>query len=204
MDETCSFRAHAQLSAMAETVVPNHYTRTAIVLHWVVAFGIACNLILVWLVGTLPDGATRALVDTHKSIGLTILGLALMRLLWRIGHKPPPLVSGLHRLERAGAHAAHWCLYALIFAMPLSGYIHDSAWRGASTHPLVLFGLIPFPRIWALQHLPPPQRDHVHDVFFAIHSTLAYALYALVALHVLGALKHQFIDRQPEIQRMWP
>ena len=188
----------------ARGTAAHRYTHIAIVLHWVIAAGIACNLILVWLVGTLPDSATRFLVDTHKSIGLTVLGLAIMRLLWRLSHPPPPLDPAIGRLQRLGAHAAHWGLYGLIFAMPITGYIHDSAWRGAASHPLVLFGLIPFPRIWPLQHLPPHTRDHIHDLFFTFHATLAYAVYALVTLHVAGALKHQFVDRRPELQRMWP
>ncbi len=180
------------------------YTNTAIALHWMVAALIAANLVLVWTVDRLPDAYTRSMIDTHKSFGLTVLGLAVMRLLWRWSHPPPAWDPALPRSERRAAHAAHAALYALIFAMPLSGYIHDSAWRGAAGHPLRLYGLIPFPRIGPLMHLPPASRDRVHDLFFAIHANLAYALYALVALHVAGALKHQWFDRHRELQRMWP
>ena len=180
------------------------YTRTAIVLHWAVAALIACNLVLVWTVASLPGSYTRSIIDTHKSIGLTVLGLAAMRLLWRLSHPPPLLDASLPRVEKRGAHAAHIVLYVLIFAMPISGYIHDSAWRGAASHPLRLFGLFAFPRIGPLMHLPPALRDEVHDAFFAVHANLAYVLYGLVALHVAGALKHQWLDRRPELQRMWP
>ncbi len=180
------------------------YTNVAIVLHWLVAVLILGNLILIWTVGSLPGSYTRSVIDTHKSIGLTVLGLAVMRLLWRLSHPLPPWDGALGRVERRAAHAVHVTLYILIFAMPLSGYIHDSAWRGAASHPLRLYGLVPFPRIAPLMHLPPATRDRVHDVFFAIHANLAYAIYVLVALHVAGALKHQWVDRRPEIQRMWP
>ncbi len=179
------------------------YTNVAVVLHWLVAALIACNLVLVWAVGSLPGVYTRAIIDTHKSFGLTILGLAIMRLLWRWSHPPPALDPSTRRVERRAAHAVHVTLYVLIFAMPLSGYIHDSAWRGAASHPLRLFGFIPFPRIAPLMDLPPHERDRVHDLFFAVHANAAYVLYALVALHVAGALKHQWIDRKPELQRMW-
>ncbi len=180
------------------------YTTTAIVLHWIVAALIAANLIIIWTLGTLPGSDTRAMIDTHKSIGLTVLGLAIMRLLWRLSHAPPAFDPALPRVQRRAAHAAHLTLYALIFAMPLSGYIHDSAWRGAASHPLRLFGLVAFPCIAPLMRLPPATRDRVHDLFFAVHANMAYALYALVALHVAGALKHQWLDRRPELQRMWP
>ena len=190
---------------VARSAGSGRYTGVAIALHWLVAAGIAVNLVLVWTVGSLPGLPTRSAIDLHKSIGLTVLGLALMRLLWRWSHPPPVHDPALPALERRTAHGVHWLLYGLIFALPVSGYIHDSAWRGAETHPILLYGLVPFPRIGPIEHLPVASRDWVHTVFFAVHGYAAWVLYGLVALHVAGALKHQLLDRQPELQRMgWP
>lgn len=183
-------------------VVANRYTRTAMTLHWVMAVLIVGNLLLVWVVDWLPEDMVRPVIDTHKSIGITVLGLALLRILWRLTHQPPAMPTSYPRVERLGAHAAHFLLYVLILGLPLSGWIHDSAFKDAAAHPLYLFGLIPWPRIGPIMALDPAVKESVHTLWFEIHGALAYALYALLALHILGALKHQFIDKEPELQRM--
>ena len=178
------------------------YTRTAMLLHWIVAVLIIGNVVIGLAADSLPDEWVRPAVDTHKSIGITVLGLAILRILWRFAHRPPAMPEGYSPLERLGAHAAHWALYVLIFALPISGWMHDSAWNGGATHPFRLFGLIPWFRIPALADLDPATKDHLHAVLFAWHVWFGYALYALLALHILGALKHQFWDHEPELQRM--
>jgi cytochrome b561 len=180
------------------------YTGVAIALHWLVAALIGANLVLIWFVDDWPKDWTRPVIDLHKSIGITVLGLALLRLLWRVGHPPPPLPVGYPRLERLGALAAHIGLYVLILAIPLSGWMHDSAWKDAVSHPMSLYGLVPWPRIGAIMTLPADQKEQLHKLFFSAHQWFAYALYGLFALHVGGALKHQWIDREPELQRMLP
>ncbi len=180
------------------------YTGMAMILHWTVAVLILANLILVWFVDKWPQSWTRPVIDTHKSIGITVLGLVLLRLLWRAAHPPPSLPRDYPRWERWAAHGAHALLYVLILAIPLSGWLHDSAWVGAPSHPLKLFWVVPWFRFSALSNLDPVFKEHVHDVFFAIHKWLAYVLYGLFALHVGAALKHQWIDREPELQRMLP
>ena len=137
-------------------------------------------------------------------IHAAVLALALLRLLWRATHAPPPLPRGFARWERRGAHAAHWALYALIIALPLSGWLHDSAWNGGATHPISLYGVIPWFRIGWLADLDPKTKHVLHVQLFAVHVWLGYVLYAVVALHVAGALKHQLLDREPELQRMLP
>ena len=183
---------------------PLRYTGVAIALHWVVAVLMIANVALGWLAPLAPDSAVRPLIDTHKSIGITVMGLALLRLLWRLGHPPPPMPDRYGRLERIGAHAAHWALYLMIFALPISGWMHDSAWKNANGKPLTLFWLIPFPRIGPIMQMPAAAREQFHSQMFAVHVWLGYGLYALFALHVAGALKHQFMDREPELQRMLP
>jgi cytochrome b561 len=180
------------------------YTRLAMLFHWVVAVLITINVILVLSVDAMPDSFERPIINLHKSIGLTVLGLAIMRLFWRLAHPAPALPPAYALWERKLAHAAHIFLYLLIFLMPITGWIHDSAWKGAAAHPLTLFGVIPWFRIGFIAHQDPATKEQIHSLFSAIHSSLAYVLYAMVAVHIAGALKHQFFDRQPELQRMWP
>ena len=184
--------------------VVERYTRVAMLLHWLVAALIIANVALGWGVHLLPGPAVRRGIDLHKSIGLTVLGLAVLRILWRLSHRPPPMPATYGRGERRLAHAAHAGLYLLILGIPLSGYLHDSAFAQAATHPLTLFGLVPVPRLPAIAALDPASKQHVHAFWFAVHVWLGYVLYGLFALHLAGALKHQFVDREPELERMLP
>jgi cytochrome b561 len=184
--------------------LPARYTRVAIVLHWLIACLMVIAVALGWLANLAPDAAVRPMIDTHKSVGLTVLALAVMRLLWRLTHQPPPMPPKYSPIERRGAHAAHWALYALIFLLPISGYLHDSAFKLAAAHPLRWFWLIPVPRLPAIMDMPAAQKAAFHAQLFAVHVWLGYALYVLFVLHVAGALKHQLIDHEPELQRMLP
>lgn len=179
------------------------YTGVAIAFHWLVAAGIAANVALAWVWPYLADGNVRPVIDTHKSIGITVLGLAIMRLLWRWTHRPPALPTRYRRWEIATSHVTHLLLYALIFAMPLSGWIMDSAWSDAATHPMYWFGLFRWPRI-ALGWVEPATRERLHTLFGTAHTWSSYAIYALVGLHVAGALKHEWIDGDRELRRMVP
>ena len=189
----------------AATAPPvDRYTRTAMVLHWLIALGMICNVALALSADYLPDDWVRPVIDTHKSIGITVLGLAIVRILWRLTHKPPPLPEHFPRWERAAAHAAHVLLYVLIFALPISGWLHDSAWKDAATHPMSLFHVVPWFRLGFIMDLPPALKEHLHDVFGAIHTAFGYVLYVVLALHILGALKHELIDRESVLRRMLP
>lgn len=180
------------------------YTGTAMLLHWLVALAIAINLVLVWTVDYVPDDAAGVMIHTHKSIGITVLGLAILRLLWRASHTPPPLSDTMSRLARRAANIAHLLLYGLIFAMPLSGWLEDSAWEGAAANPTMLFGLVEWPHIGFIFDMAAGPKEKAHNVFEWAHTLFGYVLYALLAAHVAGALKHQFIDRQRSLQRIWP
>jgi cytochrome b561 len=180
------------------------YTSVAIALHWLIAAGVIVNIALAWIWPHLADDSVRPAIDTHKSIGITMLGLAVLRLLWRLAHRPPELPTTYQRWEHVASHVTHWLLYTLIFAMPLTGWIMDSAWKDAATHPMFLFGLFQWPRLGMVMRLDPATRETMHTVFGAAHVWLSYLLYALVGLHILGALKHQWIDGEAELQRMMP
>ena len=180
------------------------YNRTAIALHWLVAALIVVN-VFYGLAGSYADDAhVRPIVDMHKSIGLTVLGLVLLRILWRLSHKPPAMPEHYPWYERLGAHAAHTALYAVILLLPLSGYLHDSAWNGAATHPLILYGFLHFPRMPIIKSLDPATKDTLHAVFGAAHVYIGYVLYGLVGLHLAGVVKHHAFDHEPELSRMLP
>ena len=178
------------------------YTRPAIWLHWIVAALMILNVGLGLYAQAAPDAWARSIIDAHKSVGITVLGLAVLRLSWRLSHAPPPLPADYPRWERWAAHAGHAALYVFIFAMPLTGWAHDSAWKDWPTHPMRWFGLVPFPRVGFIAALPPEAKERWHDILFAVHASAALVLVALVALHVAAALKHQFYDKEPEMQRM--
>ena len=180
------------------------YTRPAIILHWLIALLMAVNIALILLIERFPEDWIRPVIDTHKSLGITVLGLVLLRILWRLGHTPPAMPYSFGRLERFGAHAAHLALYALMILLPLSGWMHDSAWKNAATHPMQLFGLFEWPRIGWIMAIEPTAKEMWHSTLGAVHEWAGYVLYVVFALHVAGALKHQFIDGERELQRMLP
>jgi cytochrome b561 len=179
------------------------YTGIAVLLHWLIALLIICNVALGLGSGWVPDADVRPMIDLHKSIGITVLALAFIRFFWRFNHQPPALPAHYAKWERILAQTAHVLLYVLIFALPITGWIHDSAWDQAATHPMQLFWVIPWFRLGFITALDPATKEMVHGLFGEIHHYLGWALYVVLGLHVLGALKHQMIDRHPELQRMW-
>ncbi len=187
-----------------EPLLTPRYTGPAIIAHWLVALLMIGNLILGLIAEKLPDDRIRLAIDTHKSIGITVLGLVLMRILWRLSHRPPLFSQGMARWEQGLAHATHLGLYLLMLWMPLTGWAHDSAWKAAPEIPMKLFGAFEWPRIGFILALPAEQKEYLHDVLGTMHELGGYMLIALVILHLAGALKHQFIDSEPEFRRIWP
>jgi cytochrome b561 len=108
---------------MSSTELPvRRYTRVAMFLHWLIALLIIINVALIWSVDYIPEERIRLVIDSHKSFGITVLGLVLMRLLWRAANRPPDLPDTYPRAEKATAHAAHIALYVLMIGLPLSGW----------------------------------------------------------------------------------
>lgn len=168
------------------------YTRTAVVLHWLVAALIACAFGVAW---SLPDKiqtpADLRLLSVHRWIGITIFGLAALRLWWRLGHPVPPLPAMLPVWQRRAAKISHALLYALIVLIPTSGFLMSSA-AGAQ---VVYLGLIPLP-------MPLAKDKALAHQLLEVHETLTTILLILVGIHVLAALKHHFVDRDPVLRRM--
>jgi len=182
------------------------FTKTAIWLHWLIAIGVLTNILLAWTwpLGDHNDAIgqyVRPMIDTHKSTGITILGLAILRLLWRLGHKPPPFPASYRPWEATAAHIVHWGLYFAIFAMPITGWVMDSAWKDAAANPMHFFGTFEWPRLGFIMAMAPDTREWIHSTFGEAHEWIAKLIYVLFVLHVAGALKHQF-QGHAELQRM--
>ena len=163
-------------------------------LHWLIVALIALQATLGLTGLLLPLGMEKlAVLARHKSIGITILGLAVLRLLWRWLNPAPPLPCNLTPLERFLAHFTHVTLYVLLLAMPLTGWMMSSA-RG-------------FPVSWFnLRQLPDlvPKSEALYDALVRTHAALAIGLAVTVALHVAAALKHHFVLKDDTLRRMLP
>ncbi len=188
---------------MPQTAEPAtaRYHVVAMALHWLIALLIVFEIGLGWRMEGPPGAVTFAVYQLHKSIGITILMLTLIRLGWRLTHRPPPPETG-KPWERGLAAVVHLGFYGLLLAIPLSGWLIASASRtGIDT---VLFGLIPFPHIPGIPGLEPASKAAVEDAAETAHRLLGWALYGLLALHVLGAFKHHLVDRDHSLARMLP
>jgi cytochrome b561/polyisoprenoid-binding protein YceI len=178
------------------------YTSVAIALHWLIAIGIVGMIFFGWYMGDLPDGADKyAAIQLHKSFGITILMLTVVRIAWRLMNPPPP-EPPMPGWQARIASATHIVFYALMILLPLSGWIMSSASpTGIATR---LFSTVDWPHIPVLGTLPLETRKELHEPLEFIHSKLAWVLLVLLGLHVAAAIKHQFMDRDGVIARMAP
>lgn len=169
------------------------YGGVAMALHWLLALLIIASFGVGLYMSDLPMSPARLkLFNWHKWAGVTILALSLLRLVWRLTHRPPPDVPGPRWQQRA-AHATHWALYALFILVPLAGWAYSSA----AGFPVVWLGVLPLP-----DFVSPDKA--LADVMKQRHAVLAWALGALVVLHIAAALKHHFVDRDGLLDRMRP
>ena len=163
-------------------------------LHWLIVGLIALQAALGLTGIMLPLGVQKlAVLARHKSIGITILALATLRLSWRWLNPTPPLPSNLKPYERFLARFTHAALYVLLFALPLTGWTMSSA-RG---FPVSWFNLFQLPDL-------VPKSKALYDALVTTHATLAITLALTVALHIAGALKHHFVLKDDTLRRMLP
>jgi cytochrome b561 len=169
------------------------YSAPAIALHWLLALMIAGSFVVGLVMTDMAFSPTRLkLFNWHKWAGVVILALSALRLAWRLFHAPPAPLAAPAWQQRA-AHAAHGALYVLFFAVPLAGWAYTSA----AGFPVVLFAVLPLPDF-------VPVNRELAETLKTAHHLFAYALAAMVLLHVVAALKHQFIDRDGLMLRMMP
>jgi len=170
------------------------YDAMARFFHWTIVVFILLLIPIGLIMSDLDPGPLQdTLFVTHESLGLTVFILALLRLVWRLSHPPPPPSRDLTRLEIIGSTAVHWLLYALILAMPVSGYLFVVA----GDFPLTYFGLADAPRLVA-------KSKALSDLAETTHLTLQYAIYALALMHAGAALHHYFFRRNDVLYRMLP
>jgi cytochrome b561 len=170
------------------------YTATAVSLHWLMAIGLVGMFAFGLYVADLPLSPNKLkFLSWHKWAGVTLFTLALVRLAWRIAHRPPALPAHMGRGEQFVAHAGHGLLYLLMFAIPLSGWLMSSA-LGFQT---VYFGVLPLPDL--LQ-----KNKELGDLLRTVHWGLNMLLAATVVGHAAAALKHHFIDKDDVLTRMLP
>ncbi len=173
---------------------PTRYTGVAQALHWVIAALIVTQFALAWSANGLPLGMHKlALLARHKSFGMTILMLAILRLLWRFGNPPPELPPGMSPIERILARGTHIAFYVFLFAMPLTGWMMSSA----KSYSVSWFGLFTWPNLIA-------PNDAAFDFLKSTHDYLSDALFVIAALHILAALKHHFWNKDDVFLRMLP
>jgi cytochrome b561 len=179
-----------------ETNANKRYNPVSIILHWVLGLALVCIFCFGLYMADLPFSPQRLkLFNWHKWAGISILVLSALRLLWRATHAAPPLPAKMTQAMpgwQLKAHSlTHVALYALFFIVPLVGWAYTSA----TGFPVVLFGQFPLPDLLS------PDKE-LAALIKPWHKFSAYALAALVVLHVAAALKHHFIDRDGLLQRM--
>ncbi|HQN64836.1 MAG TPA: cytochrome b [Methylophilus sp.] len=191
----------------------SRYTKTAIILHWLIALGIFFMFALGWFMHEIPKEAPKQMAydlfnlgiytwqlteeisprtfyfNLHKSIGVSLLVLIVLRILWRITHKPPAMLSSYKDWEKKLATGAHHLLYLLMVAMPLSGLIMAVN----SKYGVMWFGI---DLIGGLDN------KVARDTFKEVHELVGTVLLLMIILHIVGALKHKFIDKDDTMKRM--
>lgn len=177
------------------------YSSVAIALHWAIFAAIVLQVVLSTRMGGKTPEAF-AVMQLHKSVGVTILALSLVRLAWRLTHPPPPMPATLARWERVLARVTHVGLYVIMIGMPLTGWLIVSTSR--IEVPTLLYGTIPWPDL-PFDGLAAAARGAWREVGEFSHDALSKGLYVLAGLHVAGALKHQLFSRdEPVLARMAP
>ena len=169
-----------------------YYGSIAIVLHWVLALALVGCFCLGFYMTELPISPGRLrLYNWHKWVGITILSLSLLRLLWRLTHQPPEDIR-MPSWQKGMARGVHGLLYLLFVAVPFAGWAYSSA-AGFS---IVVFGVLPLPDF-------VPVDKALAEAIKPWHKGLAWAMALLALAHIGAALKHQFIDRDGLLSRMW-
>jgi cytochrome b561 len=169
------------------------YGAVAQLFHWVIVVLIVTQFVLAKRADGLSPVAKIGVLATHKSVGITILALALLRLAWRLFNPVPPVPSGTPRWQERAAHASHFLLYALLLITPVLGWLMSSA----RSFSVSYFGLFTLPDLIGPNR---PAYERLHD----FHELLAQTLAVLAIVHIAGALKHHFFDHDDVLRRMLP
>ena len=171
----------------------NRYTRTAVVLHWLIAALLLVEVAQGWWMQEIPKqppGLRADQFNLHKSVGLVLLALVLVRLGWRLLHSPPSM-AGVARWQLRLAKINHAILYLAMFALPLSGYL-GSVFSG---YPIKWFG-IALP-LWGTAN------PAIKDFMSTVHLFVSWVLVACTALHIAGTFKHELAGEGVLARMAW-
>lgn len=183
------------------------YTRVAIILHWLIALMILGMLVAgLWMTGAIKEKATQAaafeVYQLHKSFGLIILALSLLRLAWRLMHPPPPFAAEIPRWERLAARITHWLFYGLMIGLPVTGWMMVSASPWGI--PTLMFGGPEVPHLDLLATLDRAGKILWEERFKTVHKLLAFGGIGLIILHAGAALKHHLLEQDDTLARIVP
>ncbi|PZP56030.1 MAG: hypothetical protein DI586_05065 [Micavibrio aeruginosavorus] len=182
----------------------DRYTKVAITLHWVIALMIIGQLGTGIIMGyNLVDKSILfPMYQFHKSLGLSVLVLSVVRLLWRLGHKPPALPAHMPTWEKWGARLSHYGFYFFMIFVPFSGWVLVST--SSFGMPTMWFNLFEWPHIPGLDTMTDGTKEQVNQWSETFHVYMAYAMLGLLFLHIGAALKHHFIDKDNVMHHMIP
>ena len=170
------------------------YGLVAQALHWLIVIGISLQFLWAWRIDETESIRQQfALVNEHKSIGVTVLALVLIRIVWRLFNRPPPFPGSMNAWQRIAATSAHWGLYVLMLTLPVSGW----AYSAAAGYGPEWFGWVDLPALF-------PASERLEAIMYDVHKWTGRLLLALVAVHVLAVLQHAFIKKDGVWRRMWP
>lgn len=172
----------------------NRYSTVSLVFHWGLALMILTQVLLITAHEATEGPLSRDFVTVHKALGITILLLTLARIGWRLANPALPAPPGTPTWQKIAARTTHVLFYVLLIGLPLGGWAASSA----GGRDIDFFGLFNWPL------LPLPQSRELAGNFMDAHRAGVKVLYVLLALHVLAALKHQFVDRDNVLHRMIP
>ena len=178
------------------------YDSGAMVLHWLIALAILALLALGWTMVLLPQSEPLrpSLFALHKSLGLTVLALTLVRIGWRLSYRAPALPGAMPAWEKAASKLGHLMFYVLMLGLPLSGWALSSTSK--RNIPTIFFGLFEVPRLPVLSTLA--DKEPAHMAAEAVHSLAGWVLIALLVIHVGAAIRHHLVLRDSVLTRMLP
>ena len=190
------------------------YTNVAIVLHWLIGIAILFMFVLGWFMTELPKETPKTTsfdifdlglitwgveeeqsqrsfyFNLHKSVGLSLLMLIVLRMYWRFTHRPPAFLNSMKLWEKRLAKATHHSLYLLMFLIPLSGIIMSAG----SKYGIKWFGI---------KVIPGFDDKAIRELFYEFHEIFGLLLLLILILHILGAVKHSIVDKDGTLRRMW-
>lgn len=176
------------------TTAKSRYSTGAMLFHWTIAIAVIVNWRIAEAAEHSEGPARGAIFADHKALGIAIFALTLGRIAWRLSHPIPALPATYARWETVLARTTHVLFYVLLIGLPLGGWLANSL----TGRDIDFFGLFTIPP------LPTGQNKELGGALFDAHAAGGTVLLALIALHILGALKHTFIDRDGGIFRMLP